>query len=82
MLSRKPDSPSRKIEPVRRNTSQDSATCWIQPPITDTEWPATYMRKRGLVSAGGSQSCQSARGFLLPPGLQAGLARAVGGAGG
>ncbi len=82
MLSRKPVTPSRKIEPVRRNTSHDRATCWIQPPITETEWPATYRRKRGLVSAGGSQSCQSAKGFLLPLGFELGLLRAVGGGGG
>src|SRR6476620_11369945 len=78
MLSRKPARPSRNIDPVKRKISQDSATCWIQPPITETLWPATYRRKRGLVSAGGSQSCQSGKGFLLPSGR--GLLRAAGGA--
>src|SRR5215813_6912192 len=63
MLSRKPVRPSRKIELVSRNTNQAMATCWIQPPITDTVWPATYKRKRGLESAGGSHSCQ----FATPP---------------
>src|SRR6476659_1434011 len=67
--------------------SQESATCCIQPPITETVCPATYMRKRGLVSAGGSQSCQSGKGLLLPPDgasrgpLAARKARAEGGAG-
>ena len=40
MFMRKPVTPSRTTEPLRRNTSQEMATCWIQAPITATVWPA------------------------------------------
>jgi hypothetical protein len=57
--ARQPEQEDRSGQAVDQPGQRD---CWIQPPITGDAMAGHVQAKARFVSAGGSQSCQSAKG--------------------